>query len=140
ISGTNGHLILEQAPSPGGYGGTGSPPMSGGIPGGRPPGEILPWVVSARGDAALRAQAGRLAGLARSGRAGRTLAAVGWSLATGRTVFTERAVVLASDAAGFTAGLEALAAGDQAGDVVTGQAPAGGAGQTVFVFPGQGGQ
>ncbi|HEV3291844.1 MAG TPA: type I polyketide synthase, partial [Streptosporangiaceae bacterium] len=142
MSGTNAHVILEQGDSsPGGYGGAGSPPMSrGGLGGIVPPGEVLPWVVSGRGDAGLRGQAGRLAGFARAGCGGAGVVDVGWSLVAGRSVFAERAVVLAADATGFAAGLEAVAAGEPANGVITGRVPDGGAGKTVFVFPGQGGQ
>ena len=100
----------------------------------------MPWVVSGRGEAGLRGQAGRLAGFARAGCGGATVADAGWSLAAGRPVFEDRAVVLAADAAGFAAGLDAVAAGAPAAGVVTGRVPDGGAGKTVFVFPGQGGQ
>src|SRR5580700_2457517 len=51
ISGTNAHVILEQAPA-------------GDVPAAVPEdGRLIPWVVSGRGQAALRAQAGRLAGV-----------------------------------------------------------------------------
>jgi acyl transferase domain-containing protein/acyl carrier protein len=145
ISGTNAHVILEEA-SPGGNGGAGSPPVRwGGLGGIAPPGETAPpettpWVLSGWGDAGLRGQAGRLAGFARAGCGGGTAADVGWSLAVGRSVFPERAVVLAGDPAGFAAGLAAVAAGQPAGGVVAGRAPDGGPGKVVFVFPGQGGQ
>jgi LuxR family transcriptional regulator, maltose regulon positive regulatory protein len=35
-------ILLPAGPGPGGYGGTGSPPISGGVPGGRPPGATQP--------------------------------------------------------------------------------------------------
>ena len=49
-------------------------------------------------------------------------------------------MVLAADAAGFAAGLAAVAAAQPGDGVVTGRVPDGGPGKTVFVFPGQGGQ
>src|SRR5580692_1164441 len=125
VSGTNAHVILEQAPA------EDVPAVVAGD------GRVLPWVVSGRGQAALRAQAGRLAGFARAGAA---VADVGWSLASGRARLEDRAVVLAADAAGFTAGLEAVASGEPATGVVQGTAADGSPGQVVFVFPGQGGQ
>ena len=129
MSGTNAHVIVQSAP-----GG----PARGEIP---PPGVTpIPWVVSGRGAAGLRAQAGRLAAFAGAGCQGASVLDAGWSLATGRSAFEDRAVVLATDAAGFAAGLSALAAGEAADGVVTGRVPDGGAGKTVFVFPGQGGQ
>ena len=86
ISGTNAHVILEEVP-----------PASRGIPAGRPPWAVLPWVVTGRGADGLRAQAARLAGFARQGCGGADAADVAWSLATGRPVLEDRAVVLAAD-------------------------------------------
>jgi acyl transferase domain-containing protein len=68
------------------------------------------------------------------------VADVGWSLVSGRSCFEDRAVVLAADAGGFAAGLEAVASGVPAAGVVQGTAADGGPGKVVFVFPGQGGQ
>ena len=134
ISGTNAHVIVEQAPAEG-------PAVCDDGPPGLASGGVVPWVVSARDEAALRGQAGRLAGFARSGCGGGGVVDAGWSLAAGRSVFAERAVVLAPDAAGFAAGLAAVAGGEPRGGVVAGRAPdGGGAGKVVFVFPGQGGQ
>ena len=134
MSGTNAHVIVEGVPA--------SEPLVPSVRSGGTVGAIgsLPWVVSGRGAGALRGQAGRLAGFARSGCGGGGVVDVGWSLAVGRSVFSERAVVLAADAAGFVAGLEAVAGGVPGDGVVTGRVPDGGAGKVVFVFPGQGGQ
>ena len=88
----------------------------------------------------MRGQAERLAGFARAGAGGGSALDVGWSLTKGRSVFEERAVVLATETAGFIAGLEAVAAGEPAAGVLRGRAPDGGTGKVVFVFPGQGGQ
>jgi acyl transferase domain-containing protein len=133
MSGTNAHVIVEQAPAA-----AEEPrPAERARPAER---GLIPWVVSGRGEAGLRDQATRLAGFVRSGCGGGGVADVGWSLAVGRSVFEERAVVLAADPAGFAAGLAAVAAGEPAPGVITGWVPAGGAGKTVFVFPGQGGQ
>src|SRR5580698_1428987 len=105
VSGTNAHVILEER----------GEPMAPSVSLERADGAIgslgvLPWVVSGRGDAGLRGQAGRLREWV-AGRPGLDLMDVGWSLATGRSVFEERAVVLAADAGGFAAGLGAVAAG-----------------------------
>ncbi|MDN3356248.1 type I polyketide synthase [Actinomadura sp. DC4] len=121
ISGTNAHVILEEAPA------------EAAAPGGEPaaaPGAVLP--VSAFGPAALRAQAERLHTLL-TGDDAPEVADVGYSL-TRRAVLGHRAVVL-GDA---KAGLAALRAGERSPDVVTGEA--GAVGRTVFVFPGQGSQ
>ncbi|HEV3289003.1 MAG TPA: SDR family NAD(P)-dependent oxidoreductase, partial [Streptosporangiaceae bacterium] len=81
-----------------------------------------------------------MAGFVRAGCAGAGVTDVGWSLAAGRWVFQDRAVVLARDLAGFTAGLEAVAAGEPGAGVIQGRVPDGEAGKVAFVFPGQGGQ
>ncbi|HEV3292558.1 MAG TPA: beta-ketoacyl synthase N-terminal-like domain-containing protein, partial [Streptosporangiaceae bacterium] len=155
VSGTNAHLILEQAPiSPARLGDAGSQrllsspetgfsvqtparPFGSRGPGSQGP---VPWVVSGCGEAGLRGQAGRLAGFARAGCGGGSVVDAGWSLAAGRAVLPDRAVVLAGDAAGFAAGLEAVAAGVPAAGVSAGRAAEGGAGKVAFVFAGQGSQ
>ncbi|HEX5294573.1 MAG TPA: type I polyketide synthase [Streptosporangiaceae bacterium] len=123
ISGTNAHVIIEQAPAR-----PAAPPPAQGAP--------AAWLVSARGEAALRAQAERLLPLADNG--GPDLVDVGFSLATGRSALPDRAVVLAADRAAARSGLAALARGTSAPNVVTG--PAGGTGGTAFLFTGQGSQ
>ncbi|MYS70912.1 acyltransferase domain-containing protein, partial [Streptomyces sp. SID5926] len=60
------------------------------------------------------------------------------ALATTRTAFEQRAVVLAADRDGYLAGLDALVRGADAPGVVTGSAR--GAGRTAFLFTGQGAQ
>uniref|UniRef100_UPI0007835E66 type I polyketide synthase n=1 Tax=Herbidospora sakaeratensis TaxID=564415 RepID=UPI0007835E66 len=121
ISGTNAHLILEEAPRHDEAAPAGTTPV---LPG------ATAWLVSARSPEGLRAQAARLA----EAVPGLDPADVGWSLATTRTAFEHRAVVVGDVAAG----LPALAAGHPAAEVVTGTA--GAAGPVVFVFPGQGSQ
>ncbi|MBB4911539.1 type I polyketide synthase [Actinophytocola algeriensis] len=122
ISGTNAHLVLEEAPAP-------DP-----VPDPPEPPAITPWVLSARTPAALRAQATRL----RSTVDGVRPLDVGHTLVGSRALFEHRAVVLGRDLAELTAGLGALAAGRSAPSVVTGTADLDG--RTVFVFPGQGAQ
>ncbi|TVL86530.1 hypothetical protein CD790_34000, partial [Streptomyces sp. SAJ15] len=87
--------------------------------------------MSGKSEAALRGQAARLAARV----PGLSPVDVGFSLATTRSVFEHRAVVL-GDLAG---GLEALAEGREAVGVVRGSA-GGSDGRAVFVFPGQGSQ
>ncbi|MEV6674107.1 type I polyketide synthase, partial [Streptomyces sp. NPDC051162] len=126
ISGTNAHLILEEAPLP----------VERETP--QPQGAVVPWVVSGRTAEALREQARRLtAFLAEDFDA--TAAEVGWSLATTRSVFEHRAVVVGQGAGQAIVGLEALAAGEVSPDVVSGVAGSPGPGP-VLVFPGQGSQ
>src|SRR6185312_11476351 len=63
---------------------------------------------------------------------------VGFSLLS-RSVFEERAVVVGSDRDGLLRGLDALARGDSAPNLVRGRYT-GGVERAVFVFPGQGSQ
>ncbi|HEY7144486.1 MAG TPA: type I polyketide synthase, partial [Streptosporangiaceae bacterium] len=128
ISGTNAHVILEQGDADAGPAETGRTQDGGGV---------LPWVLSARDDAALRAQARRLREFAAGPRAPRP-ADIGFSLATTRAALPHRAVVVAADRAGYLSRLDDLAAGRQAPGVITGLAAD--RGQAVFVFPGQGSQ
>ncbi len=129
ISGTNAHLIIEEAPSEEAR--PGPPP---------PPDPVVPLVVSARSAASLTGQALRLAGfMADSGEV--SSAEVARSLVSGRTVFDERAVVVAGSRAEALAGLRALARGDDTPTVVVGRKAASGSpGKLVWVFPGQGSQ
>ncbi|MFF9772038.1 type I polyketide synthase, partial [Streptomyces sp. NPDC014636] len=122
VSGTNAHVILEQAPVP--------------VPEEEPAEAVVapvvvPWVVSAKSEAALRAQAERLA----ASVGGLSPVDVGLSLVSGRSVFEHRAVVLGD----LVGGLEALAEGREVAGVVRGSA-SGADGRAVFVFPGQGSQ
>ncbi|KUJ43760.1 polyketide synthase [Streptomyces albus subsp. albus] len=133
VSGTNAHLILEQAPKPAAEQPAAAPERptaSGGV---------LPWLLSARTEAALRAQAERLgAFLSRDGAADDPWD-VGWSLATSRSAFERRAVLLGRELPDFGAGLAELAADEPGPAVVRGTAAAGDTGP-VLVFPGQGSQ
>ncbi|WP_411082298.1 SDR family NAD(P)-dependent oxidoreductase [Streptomyces sp. cmx-18-6] len=139
VSGTNAHVILEQAPVPV----TGEPQDAAPVPVSDPASEAaaVPWVVSARTAGALRAQAERLHDFV-AGRPGLGLAEVGRSLAVGRAGLEHRAVVVAADRGGALAGVSALAQSDAggagAGLVVSGVADV--SGRSVFVFPGQGSQ
>nr|URG42894.1 PieA2 [Streptomyces conglobatus] len=127
VSGTNAHVILEQAPAD-----EPSPAVGVDVPG------VVPWVISGRGGGALRAQAGRLLeAVSGSGRWG--VAEVARSLAVSRAAFEHRAVVVGADREELLAGLRALAEGESAAaGVVTGERT--GSRQPVFVFPGQGSQ
>jgi acyl transferase domain-containing protein/acyl carrier protein len=128
ISGTNAHLILEQAPE------------ADVEPSALTPGDehVVPWPVSAKSDAALRDQAARLLALV-DADPDLSPARVGWSLATTRATFDRRAVLLGRTRDDFQRSLEALATGRSAAGVVQGAAGEGSRGP-VFVFPGQGSQ
>ncbi|RPF25533.1 acyl transferase domain-containing protein [Streptomyces sp. Ag109_G2-6] len=129
ISGTNAHLILEQAPEE--EAGPGTPQRPAAAP------ASVPWVLSARSPEALREQALRL----REHLAAHpelTAAGVGHALAATRSLFDHRQVLVGADRDALLAALTAAAAGDGDGGAVSGVA--GPAGRTVFVFPGQGSQ
>ncbi|MFJ6686875.1 type I polyketide synthase [Streptomyces werraensis] len=125
ISGTNAHLILEEAPEE-----VAEPPLSSA--------GVVPLVVSARSAGSLAGQAGRLAAFVEESD-GVSLAAVAGALVAGRAVLGERAVVVAESDAEALAGLRVLARGESAHGVVCGSA-AGVPGKVVWVFPGQGSQ
>ncbi|CAM4434145.1 Beta-ketoacyl-acyl-carrier-protein synthase I [Mycobacterium basiliense] len=128
ISGTNAHLIVEQAPA--------QPAIDAATesPAGGP--STLPWVISAKSPAALAAQATRLLAAVDADEQFDPVD-VGYSLAR-RTVFEHRAVVVGRNRAELLARLATLAAGEPGAGVAAGRAHA--AGKTVLVFPGQGSQ
>ncbi|WSW21183.1 SDR family NAD(P)-dependent oxidoreductase [Streptomyces phaeochromogenes] len=121
ISGTNAHLILEEAPD--------FPEDSSAEPAVRLP--VVPWVLSARTGEALRAQAAQLAAHV----AGQDLdpVDVGYSLATTRAALEHRVVVVGADTAELVGGLEAVARGERLGGVPVG-------GRLAFICSGQGSQ
>ncbi len=133
-SGTNAHVIVEAAPAPQ------SSPRVAELEPSDDGSLVLPWVLSARSEAALAEQAERL--LARLDEGGLPgLRDVGHTLAEGRAVLEHRAVVLGSDIDELTAALTELAAGRAAPGVVSGRAVTNASGGgAVFVFPGQGSQ
>ncbi|MEW2452582.1 type I polyketide synthase, partial [Streptomyces parvulus] len=124
ISGTNAHLILEQAPA------DTAPVSSRDVP------SVVPWVLSARGADALRGQAERLAAFV-DARPDVSAADVGLSLAAGRAVHGHRAVVAGASREELLAGVRAVARGESGAGVTHVDADVA---RTVFVFPGQGSQ
>ncbi|MCG0291068.1 type I polyketide synthase, partial [Streptomyces sp. PSAA01] len=131
ISGTNAHVIVEQAPE--------EPPAAVEAVEAEPVGGPVPWVISARGTQSLRGQARALATRV-TADPGVTAAEVGWSLLRTRTLFDQRAVVIGQDREELVAGLEALAAGEPHPSLVHPGQAAEAVGQTVFLFSGQGSQ
>ncbi|WP_143079238.1 type I polyketide synthase, partial [Streptomyces monashensis] len=127
VSGTNAHLILEEAPAD-------TQPKSTATR--TAPGDVLPLVVSARSESSLSGQAERLATFV-EGTEGLSLTDVAGALVSSRAVLGERAVVVASSDEEALAGLRALARGESAANVVSGS---GSPGKVVWVFPGQGSQ
>ncbi|GAA2617930.1 hypothetical protein GCM10009863_34890 [Streptomyces axinellae] len=149
VSGTNAHVIVEEAPrdlpeTPDVAAGPASPE-----PAGAPP---LPWVLSARSPRALRDQAARLLSwtdgtgdereTADAGAGGASERDIAAALAGGRTVFGHRAVVVGESRESLRAGLAELTGpGDgpaRGMRPVSGPADAGE--RVVLVFPGQGAQ
>ncbi|MFH8290410.1 type I polyketide synthase [Streptomyces sp. NPDC018059] len=127
ISGTNAHVVLEQAPA--------AEPVTD--PVAEPVVEgVLPWVLSGRTAAGLRGQAARLREFAATTDAADMDLA--WSLVSTRASLEHRAVVLGENPAELLAGLDALAAGEPAGNVV--RDIAAGDRRLALVFSGQGAQ
>ncbi|NLU78443.1 type I polyketide synthase, partial [Micromonospora sp. HNM0581] len=124
-SGTNAHVIVEEAPASGVVG-VGPVPVVGGV---------VPWVVSGRSELALRAQAGRLRDFV-VGLPDVDVADVGFSLLSTRSLFEHRAVVLGRDRTELLAGLDSLADGAETTAVVRGVATE--SADVTFMFPGQG--
>ncbi|WAP60613.1 SDR family NAD(P)-dependent oxidoreductase [Streptomyces sp. S465] len=124
ISGTNAHVIVEQAPQ---EERVQAPADEAGV---------VACVVSGRSEVALRAQAERLAEFVRADD-GLSPAEVGASLVTYRSVFEHRGVVLAAGRDGLLAGLAALSSGKPAAGVVRGAVLPG---KSAVLFSGQGSQ
>ncbi|GDY60234.1 hypothetical protein SVIO_108570 [Streptomyces violaceusniger] len=137
MGGTNCHLVVSATePAPGNTSAA-TDPEPGTADGALMAGGTVPWPLSGRTPEALRAQAVRLAShLAENHRLDPV--DVGFSLATTRTTFDHRAVVLVPDRSAAPGALTALAGGESAPGVVRGAADV--EGGTVFVFPGQGAQ
>ncbi|OPF73780.1 type I polyketide synthase [Streptomyces antioxidans] len=130
VSGTNAHLVIEQPPAV-----TAAEPTTDADPASD---TAVPWVLSARSADALREQAGRLrTTVARNTAA--SVADIGAALATTRSPFTHRAVLVGSDREAFDDLLAAVERGDTAENAVAGTVRSG-LGRPVFVFPGQGAQ
>jgi len=123
ISGTNAHVVLEEAPAQDGE-------RCAVLP-------VVPLILSAKSSDALRAQAQRLHEHLDT-RPQFALADAGWSLAAGRARLAHRAAIVGSDRATLLAGLAAVAAGMPVDGVATGAARD--AAKVAFVFPGQGSQ
>ncbi|MBI0295460.1 type I polyketide synthase, partial [Streptomyces sp. PRKS01-29] len=126
MGGTNCHLVLGEAPAA----------ASTSAPADAPTPPVVAWPVSAKTPAALRAQAGRLRDHL-ADHDGLCPADIGHSLATTRTAFGHRAVLLGEDPDELLSGLDALADGTETAAVVAGRTVDGG---LAVLFSGQGSQ
>ncbi|MEE4599290.1 type I polyketide synthase [Streptomyces sp. DSM 41524] len=122
VSGTNAHVILEQAPEA-------TVDVAPEVPGG-----VVPLVVSGRGDAGLRAQARRLLEFA-EGHPEVGVTELAFALGGGRAGLSDRAVVVAGDRGEALAGLGVVARGESGVGVVSGAVVRGRLG---VLFAGQG--
>ncbi|MFF9757778.1 SDR family NAD(P)-dependent oxidoreductase [Streptomyces sp. NPDC014344] len=130
VSGTNAHIIIEEAPE------LRTEPEASDAGTAAPAPGTVPWVLSGRTEAALRAQAARLLTAVAEDLA--SPADVGFSLASTRAHLPHRAVVVGGTREALLDGLSAVAEGRGAAGVVEGVA--GEPGRVAFVFPGQGSQ
>jgi FkbH-like protein len=124
VSGTNVHVVVEEAPSS---------PRREQAAAGAGSGQL--FLVSGRDDAALRRQAARLAEHL-AGDATAALGDVAAALARGRTHFGRRAAVIARDRDKLASGLGALAAGRTAAGVISPPDREPVTGKLAFVVPG----
>ncbi|QEU90081.1 type I polyketide synthase [Streptomyces kanamyceticus] len=127
FSGTNAHVIVEQAPV--------SEPVEVEEP--SADGRLLPWVLSARSAEALREQAARLKSFVEAS-GDLSVRDVGRSLVSSRAVLEHRAVVVGAERSELLEALDAVAAGQVSGAVVTGVSDE--PGRVGFLFSGQGSQ
>jgi amino acid adenylation domain-containing protein len=131
VSGTNVHVILEEAPAAAAVALSARNAL----------GPAVPLLLSGHSEEAVRAQAGALAqdlALEQTPEPGPRLQDVAWTLARHRSLLHYRAAVVASDASQALKSLRALAAGMP--DEHTAQGSARTSQGVVFVFPGQGSQ
>lgn len=128
VSGTNGHLIVEE------------PPLAPTVPTEHPvaPAEMM-WPLAAKTESALRDQAARLHELLLS-QPELDPIDVGYTLGVSRSRFPYRSAVWGPTRDSLLNGLSALAEGRDHSSVLKDIVPPAGAGKRVFVFPGQGSQ
>ncbi|HUQ60117.1 SDR family NAD(P)-dependent oxidoreductase, partial [Lentzea sp.] len=124
MSGTNAHVVLEEAPDAGEVAD-------------EAPESVVPVALSAKTESALRSHAGRLLSFVEEHPDLRAVD-VAHSLTTGRSTFAERAVAAVSGRDELLGALRAMRDGGASAQVVTGRATA--STSPVFVFPGQGSQ
>ncbi|MFZ1153270.1 MAG: type I polyketide synthase [Solirubrobacteraceae bacterium] len=141
ISGTNGHVILEEAPAQeiavskaqtdaigNGDADANEPLLAG----------VMPWVLSGKGELALQEQAGRLLRRVEEDP-GVADAEIGFSLATSRSVLDHRAVLIGERRNDLIRGLRSLSQGAIDPALVEGVAYGSNL-SVAFLFTGQGAQ
>ncbi|MCI3226869.1 SDR family NAD(P)-dependent oxidoreductase, partial [Streptomyces sp. NP-1717] len=128
VSGTNAHVIIEEAPE------ADTPAPALGVP--PQPAEELPFLLSARDNTSLAAQASRLHEHL-TAHPDLTVPDIAHSLATSRAALEHRTVVLAPDRDDLLGTLAAVAEGHPAPAALRGIA---GEGRIAVLFPGQGSQ
>ncbi|WP_327172471.1 type I polyketide synthase [Streptomyces sp. NBC_01336] len=133
LSGTNAHVIIEEAPAA-----EGGEPDGTAAPLPPAPLSVVPLPLSARSATALKAQAERLLAHVEA-HPDESPVDIGFSLGTTRAVLDHRAVVLSADRGAVVRALSDLAAGRECADVVV-SAGASAEGLTAFLFTGQGAQ
>ncbi len=129
FSGTNAHVILEQVRDD-------HAQERQLLPDDQTSPLVIPWAISGQSRAALRDQAARLYTYV-AARPQLDTGDIGLSLATTRTSFDQRAVVV-GERETLLQSLAKLAADEPAAGVITGEI--GGAGRRAMLFAGQGGQ
>ena len=125
MGGTNVHVIVE------------GPPEHPESIAAQDDNATLAWVLSGRSQRALANQATRLKAYV-ADDTGLGVGDVAWSLATTRSVFEHRAVLVGADRETLMAALAVLASGKPGPNAVVGRARS--VGKTLFMFPGQGAQ
>ena len=125
MSGTNAHVVLEEPPPASDSPDLGAP----GLP-------VLPFLLSAKSESALRDQAARLESHVRACPELEPVDAA-FSLATERTHFKRRAVIVGEGREQLLQGLSKLAHGEVSARVLQRDARGG---KTAFMFTGQGAQ
>src|SRR5260221_4548485 len=135
ISGTNAHVILEEAPEPAAVGNSGETGESPGASSERLIGPI-PLALSAKAEPALAEMAERLAVHLKE-NPDLDPTDVAYSFATTRSAFEHRAVALGADREGLLETLQALATGDPSASVLSARAKEG---KLAYLFTGQGAQ
>ena len=127
ISGTNAHMLLEEAPEA-------EEAAPGASEASEPP--AVAWVVSATSEPAIRAQARQLRAHVEE-RPELAPLDVAFSLVTGRARLPHSAAAIGSDRDALLAGLDALERGERPAGVAGGELHRG---KTAFLFTGQGAQ